>query len=91
MSKNVSDPEQRLAFAVKRANAAPNLTQWDRLQLVQTLYLGVKPKNLAAQSLRAIKSDVRAQASRQNGRLGGRPRKVSSEPAPIAPAPPQAV
>lgn len=33
-------------------------------------------KNAAAQALRAMPSEKRAEASRQNGKKGGRPKKV---------------
>lgn len=37
-------------------------------------------KNAAAQALRAIPSEKRQQASRENGKKGGRPKKVQPEP-----------
>jgi hypothetical protein len=39
-----------------------------------------KPKNPAAVALGAIKSDKKAAASRENGKLGGRPPKNQPTP-----------
>lgn len=37
---------------------------------------GTDAKNTAAQALRAIPSEKRSQASRENGKKGGRPKKI---------------
>ncbi len=42
--------------------------------------IAIVNKTPAAQALRAIKSEKRSQASRENGKKGGRPRKLKANP-----------